>query len=136
MRWYGQKMCCDLVGSVRSRQHWFRDISRKRNEFLLFSIVLRILQLLIPLVDSSRVFIKMYLSKWALQANRKLKMSHIRLPTDSTRSHHKCWSSLIIDYGAQYKKFRTTLAPNIFHSMELYFRFKHSSGIYKFWKFF
>ncbi len=37
-------MCCDLAGS--SRQHWLWDIARKRNEFLLFSIVLRILQLL------------------------------------------------------------------------------------------
>ena len=32
-------MCCDLAGSVRSRQHWLW--ARKRNEFLLFSIVLR-----------------------------------------------------------------------------------------------
>ena len=29
-------MCCDLVGSVGSWQHWLWHISRKRNEFLLF----------------------------------------------------------------------------------------------------
>ena len=42
-------MCCDLVGSVRSWQHWLWDTARKRNAFLLFSIVLRTLQLLITL---------------------------------------------------------------------------------------
>ncbi len=36
-------MCYDLVESVGSRKHWLWDITRKRNEFLLFSIVLRIL---------------------------------------------------------------------------------------------
>ena len=39
-------MCCDLARSVRSREHWFWDTSRKRNAFLLFSSVLRIFQLL------------------------------------------------------------------------------------------
>ncbi len=33
-------------------------------------------------------FSKMYLSKWALQPNRKLKMSHVWFPTDFPRSHH------------------------------------------------
>ena len=42
-------MCCDLSGSVGSRQHWLWDIASKRNEFLLFSIVLKTLQLLIAL---------------------------------------------------------------------------------------
>ncbi len=32
-------------------------------------------------------FQQMYLSKWALQSNTKLKMSHVRVPTDSPRSH-------------------------------------------------
>ncbi len=35
-------MCCYLAGSVGSRQHWLWDTARKRNAFLLFSIVLRI----------------------------------------------------------------------------------------------
>ncbi len=55
------------------------------------SIVLRILQLGITLnhwSDSCGFFSKMYLSKWALQSNRKLKMSHVRLQTDFPRSHH------------------------------------------------
>ncbi len=30
----------------------------------------------------------MYLSKWALQSNRKLKMSLVHVPTDPARSHH------------------------------------------------
>ncbi len=29
------KMCCDLVESVRSWQHWLWDMARKRNDFLL-----------------------------------------------------------------------------------------------------
>ncbi len=45
-----ENMCCDLAESVLSREHWSWDIARKRNVFLLFSIVLRIvLQLLITL---------------------------------------------------------------------------------------
>ena len=32
-------MCCDLAGSVRSREHWLWDTARKRNAPLLFSIV-------------------------------------------------------------------------------------------------
>ncbi len=49
--------------------------------FFFFSIVLRILQLLINWnhwSHSGGVFSKMYLSKWALQSNRKLKKSHFR----------------------------------------------------------
>ena len=42
-------LCCVLAGSVRSRKHWLWDIARKRNEFPLFSVVLRILHLLIAL---------------------------------------------------------------------------------------
>ena len=42
-------MCRDLVESVRSQEHWLWDIARKRNDFLLFSIILRILQLFITL---------------------------------------------------------------------------------------
>ena len=84
-------MCCDLAGSVASPQHWLRDIARKGNEFLLFSIVLRILQLLITLEPLDRF-------KWGFQqnvplqmsllSNRKWKMSYVRVPTDSPRSHH------------------------------------------------
>ncbi len=36
-------MCYNLVESLRSREHWLWDIARKRDYFLLFSIVLRIL---------------------------------------------------------------------------------------------
>ena len=75
-----------------SRQHWPWDTARKRNEFLLFSTVLRILQLLITLEP-------LYRFKWRFQQNlplqmstsvkyRKLKMSHVRVPTDFSRSHH------------------------------------------------
>ena len=35
-------MCYDLTESVRSQEHWLRDIASKRNGFLLFSTVLRI----------------------------------------------------------------------------------------------
>ena len=56
------KMCCDLAGSVGSRQHWLWDIARKRNEFLLFSIILRTLQLLIALEP-------LYRFKWSFQQN-------------------------------------------------------------------
>ncbi len=38
--------------------------------------------------NSSGVFSKMYLSKWVLQSNTKLKMSHVRVPTVFPRSHH------------------------------------------------
>ena len=38
-------MCYNLAESVGTREHWLWDVARKRNEFLLFSIVLRILQL-------------------------------------------------------------------------------------------
>ncbi len=64
--------------------------ARKRNEFLLFSIVLRTLQLLITLEPLDRF-------KWGFQqnvplqvskSNRKLKMSHVRVLTDPTRSNH------------------------------------------------
>ncbi len=41
-----RQMCCNLAGSVESWEHWFWDTARKRSAFLLFSIVLRIFQLL------------------------------------------------------------------------------------------
>ncbi len=53
--WPWSKMCCDLVESVGSGEHCLWDTSRKRNEFLLFSIVLRILQLLITLEPLAQV---------------------------------------------------------------------------------
>ncbi len=61
-------MCCDLAGSVRSRQHWLWDIARKINEFLLFSFVPRILQLLITLEPLDQF-------KWGFQWNVPLQMS-------------------------------------------------------------
>ncbi len=68
MYFYIYIMCYNLVESVRSRKHWLWDITRKRNAFLLFSIVLRILQLLIasePLVQF----------RWGFQQNVSLQMS-------------------------------------------------------------
>ena len=58
-------LCCDLAGSVISRQHWLWDTARKRNAFLLFSIVLRIFQFLELLVRIS----------WGFQQNVPLLMS-------------------------------------------------------------
>ncbi len=55
-------MCCDLAGSVGSQRHWLWDITRKRNEFLLLCIVLRILQLLITLEPLDQC-------KWGFQEN-------------------------------------------------------------------
>ena len=48
--WFNQllstTLCCGLAKSVGSREHWLWDIVRKRNdEFLLCSIVLRILRI-------------------------------------------------------------------------------------------
>ncbi len=83
------------------------DIARKRNEFLLFSIVLRILQLLITLeslVWFRWGFHKMYLYKWALQSNRKLKMSHVLLQTDFFRSHHIWWKVFRVETEAESQK--------------------------------
>ncbi len=81
--------CCDLAESVGSQEHWLWDVTRKRNEVLLFSIVLRIIQLLIRTLEPLVRF------RWGfqqnvprasnehfnLQSNRKLIMSHVRLQT-------------------------------------------------------
>ncbi len=89
-----QKMkdvCSDLAELVRSRERWLWDIATKRNVFLLFSIVLSILQLITlePLVRFRWGFQQnVPLLMRALQSNRKLKMSHVRLQTDVPRSHH------------------------------------------------
>ncbi len=79
-------MCYDLVESVGSKEHWLWDIARIRNGFLLFSTVLRILQLLIGL-EPLVWFRWGFLSKWALQSNTKLKISHVWLQTDFPKSH-------------------------------------------------
>ncbi len=79
-------LCCDLAESVRSQEHWLWDIARKRNEFILFSIVLRILLITLEPLDWVKGnFSKMQLSKWS---NRILKMSHVWVLTDFPRSHH------------------------------------------------
>ena len=58
------------------------------------SIVLRILQLLITLEPTGPIQVgfsaKMYLSKWALPSNGKLKMSHVWVPTDFSRLQYIC----------------------------------------------
>ena len=72
--WKNDHMCCDLAESVRSWEHWLWDKARKRTVFPLFSIVLRILQLLIvlePQVQFSWDFQQNDLSKLALQSNKK-----------------------------------------------------------------
>ena len=61
-----EHMCCDLAGSVRSRQHWLWDIGWKRNEWM-YSIVLRIFQLLVTLEPLDRF-------KWGFQQNVPLLM--------------------------------------------------------------
>ncbi len=81
---------------VGTRKHWLWDTARKKNEFLLFSVVLRILQLLItlePLIQfrwcfQQNVPLQMHNS----QLNRKLKMLHVGLQTDFPWSHHTCRS--------------------------------------------
>ena len=75
-------MCCDVAGSVGSREHWLRDISRKRKEFQLLSIVLRILQLLIIILEPLVRFRWSYQQIVPLQISTALQMSHIRLQTD------------------------------------------------------
>ena len=69
-------MCCDPAGSVGSQENWLWDIARKKNASLLFSIVLRIFQLLWlwnHWSNSGGVFSKMYLSWWGLQSNTFVK---------------------------------------------------------------
>ena len=61
-------MCCNLAESFGSREHWLWDIARKRNKFLLFSIVLRILQLLITLEPLDWF-------RWGFQQNVPLQMN-------------------------------------------------------------
>ena len=94
-------MWCDLVESVTSREHWLWEITRKRNEFLLFSIViiLRILQLLKFGLEPLVRF------KWGFSAKCASPNGHfhqienwkchmfdiVRLHTDFPRSHH-IWS--------------------------------------------
>ena len=73
-------------GIGRKSEALMWDIARKRNVFLLFSIVLRILQLLVtyePLLQFRGGFQQKDLSKWALQSNKKMKMSYVWLQTIS-----------------------------------------------------
>ena len=62
------KSSCDLAESVRSWEHWLCDLARKRNAFLLFSIVLRIIQLLITLE-------LLVWFRWGFQQNVPLQMN-------------------------------------------------------------
>ena len=66
-------------------------IARKRNEFLCFLLFwesFNCLWFMKHWSDSGGVFCKVYLSKWALQSNIKLEMSHVWLQTDFDRSRH------------------------------------------------
>ena len=80
----------------RSREHWLWLVrySQKKeliiNFFVFYcsgkpSILLITLE---PLVQFKWGFQQMYLSKWALQSNWKLKMSQVWVQTDISRSHH------------------------------------------------
>ena len=84
-------MCCDLAESVGYRELWLQDIARKNNEFLLFSIFLRILQLFVTYESLVRIrwgFQQNVPHQMRTQSNKKLKMSHVRLQTDFPRWHH------------------------------------------------
>ncbi len=82
-------ICYDLAESVGSWEQWLLDVARKRNEFLFVFCCFNY-----PSIahnhwsDSGGVFSKMHFSNWALQSNRKLKLSHVSLQTDFPRSHH------------------------------------------------
>ena len=83
-------MCCNLAGSVGSRQHWLWDIARKRNEFPLFSIVLRILPIAHNHGTTGPIQVE-FSAKctspiMSTLSNRKLKMSHVQVPTDFPRN--------------------------------------------------
>ncbi len=83
-------MCCNLAESVRSWEHWLWDIAEKVMNFLC-SLLLRILQLLItlePLIWFWWSFQQNVLFQMGTSINKKLKISHVRLQTDSPRSHH------------------------------------------------
>ncbi len=84
-------MCYGLAESVGNREHWLWDITRKKNEFLLFSIVWESFNWSWHWNHWFDVggIQQMYLSnKWALQLNRKLKISHVHLQTNFPGSHH------------------------------------------------
>ena len=87
-------MCCNLAvaESVRSREHWLWDTARKRNVFLLFSIVLGIFQLLYNFGTTGPIQVRFSATCTSpdedFKSNRTLKMSHVWLPTDFPRSHH------------------------------------------------
>ncbi len=68
----------------------------KRNEFLLFSIVLRILQLLITL-ELLVQFRWVFQQNVPLYFNRKLQMSHVRFQTDLPRLHFVLRNSDLIE---------------------------------------
>ncbi len=61
-------ICVAIKWSVGNREHWLWDTARKRNEFLLFSIVLRILQLL-------KTYEPLVRFRWGFQQNVSLQMS-------------------------------------------------------------
>ncbi len=69
--------------------------TRKRNEFVLFSIVLRIaynLKTTGPIQVGFSAKCNEHFNQ--ITGNRKLKMSHVRVPTDFLRSHQEAkWNS-------------------------------------------
>ncbi len=88
-------------------------------KFFFFSpIVLRILQLLIHLFNSGGVFNQLYLSKWVLQSNRKLKMWHVWLLTDFPRSHHIYWFWLFCVSGDSNRPKATPMRTRPYYDKE------------------
>ncbi len=83
-------MCCDLAGSVGSREHWLWDTARKRNAFLLFWESFNHFNF--GTTGPIQVGFSAQCTSpiWGHQSNRN-KKCHVRLPTDSPRSHHIIW---------------------------------------------
>ncbi len=84
-------MCCVVAGSVGNRQHWLvvRYSQKKKSISIVFCCSENLMLITLGPTGLIQVgFKKMYLSKWALQSSRTLKMSHVRVLTDFPRSHH------------------------------------------------
>ena len=101
--WYPLKyMCCDLAKSVRGQEHWLWDITRKEKKQMDFFCFLLFWESFKSYNFGTTGPIQvgfsancMCLFKWAIQLNRKLKMSHVWLQTlDFPRLHHIWLNSL------------------------------------------
>ncbi len=90
---------------------------QKKEWFLLFSIVLRILLLLITFGTTSPIQVgfsaKRNLSKWTLISNRKLKMSHVWFQIDFPRLYLKSRPFHFLNSGNVLKTCITALSYNL-----------------------